>query len=63
MTASLRIYQDVEDDNMSLILPLKIKFEKESTTPVLFFKLMQCYGVAMIMSFREADVSKKCSFF
>ena len=50
MTVSLRIFQDVEDDNMSLILPLEIQFEKESTTPALFLKLMQCYSVAMIMS-------------
>ena len=38
MTASLRIYQDVEDDNMSMILPLKIKFDKESTTPALLWR-------------------------
>ena len=50
MTASLRIYQDVEDDNMSLILQLKIKFEKVNNTPLLRFKVMQCYSVAMIMS-------------
>ena len=50
MSASLRIFQDVEDDNMSLILPLKIKLEKESTTPALFFKLMQYYSVAVIKS-------------
>ena len=51
MTASMRIYQDDEDDNMSLILPLEIQFEKECTTPALLVKLMQCYNVAMIMSF------------
>ena len=50
MTASLRIYQDVEEDDMSLILSLKIKFEKESMTTTLCVKLMQCYSVAMIMS-------------
>ena len=36
----LAILSDVKDDNMSLILPLKIKLEKESTTPALLFKLM-----------------------
>ena len=50
MTASLRIYQDVEDDNMSLILPLKMKLKRESTTPALFFKPMQYNSMAMIMS-------------
>ena len=50
MTASLQIHQDVEDDNMSLILQLKIKFEKVNTTSVLRFKVMQCYIAAMIMS-------------